>query len=285
MLTSRMKSLVKQIPFSRRMVSSLRRRCTLHGMTSFEEQKYFRAYARESFSGEGEIVDLGCWLGSTTIPLVQGLRRNRNRGAAGKRVHAYDLFIWEEWMNPYIEGCTRHYSPGESFLEEYESRTHRYSDLITVYPGDLQQIGWDKKPIEFLLVDAMKSWDLAESIVEKFYCSLLPKRSVLVHQDFKHYYCSWIHLIQYKLRDYFCLEKDIANSGSVVFRLQRQIDCDLRWLKDLRSLDDREVSNAFEYSSALSQTDGTGRRSSLARMASADFVQTNALGLALCSAR
>jgi hypothetical protein len=37
--------------------------------------------------------------------------------------------------------------------------------------------------------------------------------------------------------------------------------------------------------SAVTQTDGTGQRSSLARMASADFVQTKGLGLALCSAR
>jgi 8-hydroxy-5-deazaflavin:NADPH oxidoreductase len=37
--------------------------------------------------------------------------------------------------------------------------------------------------------------------------------------------------------------------------------------------------------SALSQTDVTGRRSSLARMAAADWVQTKGLGLALCSAR
>src|SRR5262249_15695932 len=37
--------------------------------------------------------------------------------------------------------------------------------------------------------------------------------------------------------------------------------------------------------SALIQTDGTGQRSSLARMASTDFVQTKGLGRALCSAR
>src|SRR4029077_15808699 len=37
--------------------------------------------------------------------------------------------------------------------------------------------------------------------------------------------------------------------------------------------------------SALNQTEVTGRRSSLAIIASADLVQTNGLGLALCSAR
>jgi len=37
--------------------------------------------------------------------------------------------------------------------------------------------------------------------------------------------------------------------------------------------------------SALNQTEVTGRRSSLAIMASADWVQTNGFGLSLCSAR
>jgi hypothetical protein len=45
------------------------------------------------------------------------------------------------------------------------------------------------------------------------------------------------------------------------------------------------VVRASTSSSALAQTDGTGRRSSLARIASADWGQTNGLGLALCSAR
>src|SRR5438552_7331451 len=39
------------------------------------------------------------------------------------------------------------------------------------------------------------------------------------------------------------------------------------------------------HESVLTQTDGTGRRSSLARMASADLVQRKGWGLALCSAR
>ena len=41
----------------------------------------------------------------------------------------------------------------------------------------------------------------------------------------------------------------------------------------------------IRVASAVTQTDGTGQRSSLARMASADFVQTKGLWLALCSAR
>ena len=48
----------------------------------------------------------------------------------------------------------------------------------------------------------------------------------------------------------------------------------------------RRIFEALLYhSSALNQTDGTGQRSSLARMASADWVHTKGLGQALCSAR
>jgi len=220
-------------------------------MTSTEEQIYFRRYARDMYSGVGEIVDLGCWLGSTTIPLAQGLCKNISVSTKGKRIHAYDLFVWEEWMNPFLDGCRKQYRPGDTFLDEYKTRTHKYSDMIKIYPGDLQQIGWIGKPIEFLLVDAMKSWKTAQCVVEHFYPSLLPEKSLLLHQDFKHYYTSWIHLIQYRLRDYFTFEKDIPYSGSVVFRLKKRVDCDLKWCADLKSFSIDEVDAAFDYSMSL----------------------------------
>ena len=39
------------------------------------------------------------------------------------------------------------------------------------------------------------------------------------------------------------------------------------------------------YASALNQTEGTGRRWTLARMSLAGLVQTKGFGLALCSSR
>jgi hypothetical protein len=256
-MTGHIKRFIKLLPFSSRFISwlrSLRRPTTrdvFHGMTTSEEQTYFRRYAEDDYSGSGEIVDLGCWLGSTTIPLAQGLRKNLNISTVRKRIHAYDLFVWYKWMDPYMYGCRQQYSPGDSYLQEYRARTKNYSDLIKIYPGDLQHIGWIGEPIEFLLVDAMKSWDTAAYIVENCYPHLLPGKSVLLHQDFKDYYTSWIHLIQYRLREYFTFEMDIPNSGSVVFRLNKQVDCDLKWLADLKSFSDHEVDEAFDYSMSL----------------------------------
>jgi hypothetical protein len=44
---------------------------------------------------KGEIIDLGCWLGSTTISLASGLRELNDPG----KVYAFDWFIWEPWMD------------------------------------------------------------------------------------------------------------------------------------------------------------------------------------------
>lgn len=248
------RALIKRIPLAERLVWRIRRflpNAPVHGMTSIQEQNYFRQYAQSIYSGEGEIVDLGCWLGSTTIPLVKGLIDNPNERTREKRIHAYDLFVWAEWMDPFLSGCARHYFSGDSFLDEFKVRTRAYADRIKVYPGDLQQIGWGDEPIEFLLVDVMKSWDLARFVVENFCTKLIPEKALLLHQDFKHYYTPWIHLIQYRLRECFTFETDLANSASVVFRLNKPLDCDLGWLADLKSFSDTEVDDAFEYSMSL----------------------------------
>ncbi len=60
---------------------------------------------------------------------------------------------------------------------------------------------------------------------------------------------------------------------------QRSPDRSVRRTKHDNSL------QIFDAASALAQTDGTGRRSSLVRIASADLVQTKGFGLTLCSAR
>jgi hypothetical protein len=75
----------------------------------------------------------------------------------------YDLFLWEKWIDLHMAGWRKTCTPGESFLGEYKAIRRKYSSLIKIYVGDLHQLGWIGKPIEFLLVDAMKSQELAES--------------------------------------------------------------------------------------------------------------------------
>jgi len=160
----------------------------LLGMTSGTEQAYIANYGENLYAGHGEVVDLGSWLGSTTIPLTAGLLKNPKFRDSGRKVFAYDLFIWFDWMRPSVAGTdlAERYREGDNFVDEFKRRIAPLADSIEVREGDLKSIGWSGEPIEFLLVDAMKGWDLAAAIARDFYPSLIPENSLVFHQDFAH---------------------------------------------------------------------------------------------------
>jgi hypothetical protein len=226
-------------------------RTELIGMTSRTEQEYLAKYGEELYKGDGEIVDLGCWLGSTTIPLVDGLLKNPAFSESGRKVFAYDLFIWFDWMNSSAAGTelSGTFVEGDSFVEEYLKRIGHRSEHVEVRSGDLKEIGWGGGQIEFLLVDAMKGWDLANAIIRDFYPSLIPGRSFVFHQDFAHYFTPWIHLIHWKLRDHFEFAYEVSRSQSVVFKCTKAIAIEtVAGPFSFDSFAKDEVSAAFEYS-------------------------------------
>lgn len=227
---------------------------SLLGMTSPHEQSYLEKYAQNIYSGTGEIVDLGCWLGATTISLARGLDKNPNPSTSAKKVHAYDLFLWEGYMDAPVTGTELEgrYEPGESFLEEFQERIKPWSDRIKIYAGDLCQIGWSGEKIELLVIDAMKSWKLANSIVSGFFPFLIVNKSYILHQDFAHFYTSWIHLIHYRLRSFFRLVHDIPESSSLVFEYVKEIPKEiLDTQHSFSSFSDKEIELAFEHSMNL----------------------------------
>ena len=224
-------------------------------MTTQLEQAYLYWYAQNKYSGKGEIVDLGSWLGSASVSLAKGLKGSGIVKMKDNRIHAYDIFIWESWMDKEVKNTPLEgkYKPGDSFIDEYTKRISYWRDLIKVYPGDLKQIGWDKKyAIELLFNDASKSWDLTNSIIQDFYPSLIPGVSIYIEQDFAHYYTSWIHLVRYRFRDYFKPILHIPFSGSVVFKYIKPVPREmLKVSYSFSSFSENEIDSAFEYSARL----------------------------------
>jgi len=223
------------------------------GMTSMEEQLFLENYAHNEYSGRGEIVELGCWLGSSTISLAMGLEANSSVRNKSQRIHAYDIFIWYSMagMQQNVVGTSleEKYKDGDSFLDEYLERINPWNHLIRVYPGDLAEIGWQQGEIECLFIDAMKSWELTNSIVKNFFPYLIPGVSLVIHQDFAHYYTSWIHLIMYRFREYLVPIEHPFIYSSRAFRYVKQIPDEL--LQDSYSFDtfsETEVEAAFSYS-------------------------------------
>jgi hypothetical protein len=220
------------------------------GMVSLEERKFLRWYAEKMFTGAGEIVDLGCWLGASTLPLLEGISQNPNPAAKQHKVYAYDRFIWEGWMP--LAGFGTLYANGQSFVQEFRKIVAPWTDSVVVQEGDLTKLTWPGNPIEFLFIDAMKSWELARAITLNFFPHFVPGVSLLVQQDFYHYYESWIHLLMYRLRDYCLPWHAIPESSSFVFRVAKQMDARiLEKACDFSAFDRNEIDAAFAYSTQL----------------------------------
>jgi hypothetical protein len=222
------------------------------GMTSRHEQHWLRTYAAKTFSGNGAMVDLGCFLGATTISLAQGLALNPKAGRTP--IHAYDLFTWDGDFEVWAQGreVEGRFSTGESFLGEFLKRTEKWRDRIVVHEQDLAHAQWHDGAIEFLLVDAMKSPAMASAILRGFFPYLLPGRSYFAQQDFAHCYTPWIHLAAFRLRNYFSVVADVTRSATSVFRCERELGpADVEMDLSLRSCPEAEIEAAFDYSLEL----------------------------------
>jgi hypothetical protein len=224
-----------------------RERARIPGMTAMTERAYFKWHAQEEFTGAGAIVDLGCWLGSTTAAMAMGLTVNRRRSAKTAKIHAYDQFIWDPRMDHHAPPTRLGpYEPGASFRPEFELVVSRWRDRIAVHEGDLLGERWTGGPIELLLVDAMKSWELASHIVRHFYPALLSTSGYLIHQDFSHCFTPWIPLTSYRLLEYLKPVKDIPRSESLVFRLVASPPSS-ELILTRASFDEAEIEAAFDH--------------------------------------
>lgn len=225
------------------------------GMTSITERAYFQWHAQEVFTGEGEIVDLGSWFGSTTATLAMGLRRNPRAAARRAHIHAYDRFVWEPWMHDYTAAARLgEYSPGDSFLPEFELTMQPWRSAVEVHAGDLRAEGWAGPPIELLLVDSMKAWDVTAHIVREFYRHLMSGDGYMIHQDFANCYTPWIHLTSHQFKDEFEPVMDVPGSESLVFRVTVGLSTSAERAKVSREdFGERDVDEAFAYSLSITR--------------------------------
>ena len=232
------------------------------GMTTREERAFLHWYASRKFTDSGLIVELGPFVGASTNAICAGLTDRKasapppsSRGES-RRLRVYDQFICSSNMVELLKEAfdpelTDGLEDGSSCRYLFDLQTKAYASSFTLHEGDLLAERHDGSAIEMLFVDAMKSPELATHIVRQFYPSLMAESGVLIQQDFVHYYTSWIHILQYRLRHLFRFVLHVPRSASAVFEVVRQ-DRDLSAF-DLafESVSDSEVDAAFEYSLSL----------------------------------
>jgi hypothetical protein len=180
-------------------------------MLNDEELRMLRWLAGRYYSGTGKIVDAGAFLGGSTVSLCKGLR---DAGWIGRVIHSFDLFVADPYAAAhYGEG---RFVAGSSTRALYNQAVAPYADLLSVYEGDITQIEWDGGDIEILLLDCLKTAEVNDSCVLKFFRHLIPGKSILIQQDYLWDQLPWIHISMEMLWDYFELLCD-TEYDSVVF--------------------------------------------------------------------
>jgi hypothetical protein len=224
-------------------------------MTTANERRYVEWFAANLYRGKGAIVELGCWLGSLTRALCRGLRANRRLarrlnadGSSCPKVDVFDYFQWDSVMESWVAGTpiAGRIPIGGDYEALYREQIVDDLPMIAIHHADLATEPWSSGPIEFLLVDAMKTMPTARGICRNFYPALLPRDGYLAHQDFLHFFHSWIHVTTYLLRDCFEWVFQVPDSDMVVFRCVRPVPR-RAFPETLSGFSSAEIAAAFDW--------------------------------------
>lgn len=214
-------------------------------MISIEEQRYLYWLGESVWTGRGDVVEIGSWLGGSTLCLASGMRASGYDGA--KRMKVFDNFIWREFMS---ERAPLPLKPGASFQSFFLSNVSEYDDIVDAYrralpdeviSGDHQaashrfveedqvplfeRVGTD--PVELLFIDGAKSWRGMLFLLKTLREGLLKDVSYLICQDYKYWESYWVPVMMCRLSEYVEPVHDVFNGATVTFRVGREIPASL----------------------------------------------------------
>ncbi|MBJ3764150.1 hypothetical protein ILP92_15480 [Maribius pontilimi] len=183
------------------------------------EGRFYQWLARTQTAADAAVVDLGAFVGGSSARLAHGLSQSGHAA----RLHVYDRFTASEALKQrmlYPAGVAPF--PGEDTFELAKSHLAPWHRRITLHRGRIEDIGWCGDPIRVLCIDAFKSADATDAMVAQFFPSLVPGRSVVVHQDFLQPTQPWLVALMWALRDVF---EPLAyvRHATIAFRCTRRI--------------------------------------------------------------
>jgi hypothetical protein len=194
-------------------------------MLSKSERKLLYGLARDYAEGDAAIVDAGCFLGGSTAALLAGVR-DRGETWTGPPVASYDLFEVETYTLRKFFGDDPSVRVGDSFRQRFDAHVARFDVPHVVHEGDIMEVGWSGEPIDVLFLDVLKSWEINDAVLRDFFPSLVPGRSVIVHQDYAGGYMPWIPITVELMQDSLVLV-DWMEWGTHVFFLEGEVPAEL----------------------------------------------------------
>jgi hypothetical protein len=194
-------------------------------MLSKAERKLLYTLARDYARDDAAIVDAGCFLGGSTAALLAGVQ-DRPDLWSGPPLESYDLFRVEAYTIPKFFADDPSMRAGKSFRRRFDANVSRFDVPHVVHEGDITEIGWSGGPIDILFLDVLKTWEVNDAVLRDFFPSLVPGRSVIVHQDYGSGWLPWIPISVELMGDSLELV-DAMEWGSHVFLVADEIPATL----------------------------------------------------------
>jgi len=207
---------------------------TVPSMMSEGERRFLFNIAKDYYHGHGMIIDAGTFLGASTACLGNGIAQNPMLEV-----------IRERWQQPIVSlelgktnqqmllsfkrhGIGHDLQVGDSFGPLIEAHIETVRDLVDLRLGDILETGRLEDPergrhlpVEILFLDVLKAPAISEFCAREYLPRLLPRRSLVIQQDYLSGDLPFIHVHQ----EYFASKFEYVGelSSSAVFRLVHRI--------------------------------------------------------------
>ncbi len=207
-----------------------------------EEEKRYLYWLGRAWDGNGLVVEIGPWLGGSTVCLAAGMRASSKN--AGGRLHTVDNFLWRDFM---IARAPLLLQNGESFQPHFQKNVEKYRDIVVAHQRalpddsiardaerDAKRFTEDEsvpqfdgipgdEPISILFIDGAKSWRGMRHLLRVLSPRLQPGKSLLVCQDFKHWSTYWVPMMMARLEGLVEPVHNVIDGTTVAFRLRHPI--------------------------------------------------------------
>lgn len=207
---------------------------SIPSMMSENERRFLFNIAKTYYSGAGLIVDAGTFLGASTACFGNGVSQNANLSEIRQRwqrpIVSLELGITNQQMLLSFKrhGIGEGLVAGDSFGPLIEAHVKNVRDLIDLRLGDILETGrvedpirGRRTPIEILFLDVLKAPAISEFAAYEYLPRLIPRRSLVIQQDYLSGDLPFIHVHQ----EYFAAKFEYVGeiSSSAIFRLVHRI--------------------------------------------------------------
>jgi len=214
-------------------------------MISGEERRYLYWLGRSAWTGAGDVVEIGPWLGGSTVCLAAGMRDSGHDTT--RRLQVFDNFVWRGFMSA---RAPLPLGPGESFQPFFLENVAAFGDMIESHARALpdEEIDTDREasskrfsaeesvppldrftrgPIEIVFIDGAKSWRGMRHLLEILREHLIPGTSLLVCQDYKYWGTYWVPILMTRLAHHVTPVHNVHDGTTLTFRLTSAIPREL----------------------------------------------------------